>query len=181
MKYIFIAISLLFFSCNTNTGKPEKSSMNNMLLDISISIDSWILDNQELKSLLSDYISEVKDDFGKEGHKEDHIQIDYRVLNDSTFRYVLSVGASINSFVDSPPHLLFKFEEQLICVYIEGLYIFKMNENVLVEFTKKHFPDYYNYYLELGCFPIVPSGGSLEWELVFQDDSLVSKKEYYTQ
>jgi len=56
-----------------------------------------------------------------------------------------------------------------------------MNEDVIVEFTKKHFPDLYNYYLELGCFPMPPTGGSLQWELVFQYDSLISKVEYYTQ
>ena len=177
MKYIFIGISILFFSCNTNSnsGKPEKSSMSSMTLDISM--DTWILDNQEIKTLLSDYINKVKDDF----KEEDHIIILYRALNDSTYRYIFAVGFSITSFVDTPPHLLFKFEEQLICVEIEGLDIFKMNEDVIVEFTKKHFPDLYNYYLEYECFPMLPTGGSLQWELVFQYDSLISKKEYYTQ
>ena len=44
-------------------------------------------------------------------------------------KYRGSVGVSRSSFRRRAknPHLLFKFEEQLICVEIEGLDIFKMN------------------------------------------------------
>jgi len=175
MKYILTGICVVLFSCNS--GKYENYTMNRFTVDILT--DTWILDNQYLKSILSDYVDQVKDGLGK----EDIIVIDYKAINDSTCRYTLSVGFDISSFLDDPPHVLFRFEQLLICLYIDGLNIniFKMNEEFLAELMKKNFPDQYNYYLKFGTFQMSATGGSLVWELVFQNDRLLSKDEYFTQ
>jgi hypothetical protein len=141
-----------------------------------ISINTWILDNPKLKSILSDYIH-VTDS----SSKNSFIQIWYRVINDSTYSYTLMESADINAFIYSPPHIIFQFERKLVCCCIEGLDIFKINDDFLVEFMKKNYPEQYKYYLEAEDYPPPITGGGLEWELVFQNDSLISKDVYYTQ
>ena len=174
MKYILLGFSILCFSCHS--GKPEKDDMNSNTVDISM--DTWILGNEALKSLLSAYIVQAKDEL-KNGN---FVVIYYKAINDSTCRYVFCVSFDINTFIDDfSPLVLFKFEQHLISFHVKGLYIFKMNDDFLVEFMKKNFPKQYNYYLRDGDYPIGATGGGLTWELVFQNDSFISKEEYYTQ
>ena len=89
MKYILLGFSMLFFSCHS--GKPEKDNRKSNTVDISM--DTWILDNEELKLILSDYISQVEDEL-KNGR---FIEIWYRAINDSTCRYVFGVSLDIYS------------------------------------------------------------------------------------
>lgn len=170
MKHIFLFIcsSILIFSCNSG-------NTNNKLVDDSM--NTWILDNQELKTILSDYIH-VKDE---SKHENSFIEVFYQVINDSMYSYTLMESNDINAFVYTSPHILFQFEEKLICFYIVGLDVFKINEDFIIEFMKKYYPEQYNYYLKFGDYPPPVTGGGLVWELTFQNNYLISKNIYYTQ
>ena len=173
MKYILLGFSILLFSCHS--GKPEKDNMNSNKVDISM--DTWILDNQELKSILSDYINKAKSEM-RDGN---FIGIYYKAIDDTTNRYFFVVEFDINALLVFPPHLLFQFEQQLVSLHIEGLDIFKMNDDFIVEFMKQNFPEQYDYFLEVGEYPMPTTGGCLTWVLVFQNDLLISKEEFITQ
>jgi hypothetical protein len=169
MKYILLISISVLFSCNSGSN-PNNS--------VDISIDIWILDNQELKSILSDYIHAVGE---YSGRTNSFIQMWYRVVNDSTCSYILSESADINAFIYSTPQVIFQFKGKLICCHIFGLDVFKINDAFLVEFMKKNYPDQYRYYLKVGDYPPPITGGGLEWELIFQNDHLINKKVHYSQ
>jgi hypothetical protein len=171
MRNILLFIcSTLLFSCNSD--KSENKS-------VDIPYDSiWILDNEELKSILSDYIH-IQDD--KPVHENYYIYISHRVINDSTCSYTLMAWMDINFFTMEPPQVLFQFENRLVCCHIFGLDIFKMNDDFLVDFMRKNYPDQYEYYLKAGFYPPVITGGGLVWELIFQDNCLISRREFYDQ
>ena len=173
MKYILLGFSILLFSCHS--GKLEKDNGNSNT--VNISIETWVLENPKLKSELSDYIIQVEDEL-KDGT---FIMIDYKAINDSTCRYDFGVSLDNNIFIYPTPHVLFQFEQQLVSLHIEGLDIFKINNDFILEYLKKNYPDQYDYYLKYGDYPMPPTGGGLQWELVFQNDSLISKEEYLTQ
>jgi len=175
MKYILLGFGILLFSCHS--GKLEKDNGNSNSNTVDISIDTWIIENPQLKSELSDYIIKVEDEI-KDGN---FIEINYKAINDSTCRFVFWVSLDNNIFTYHIPHVLFKFEQQLVSLHIEGLDIFKINNDFILEYLKKNDPDQYDYYLQYGDYPISPTGGGLQWELVFQNDSLISKEEYFTQ
>ena len=177
MKHVLLyCIGLLLVSCNSGTNSDNK---NSNLVDISL--NTWILDNQELKSILSDFIQASNDDSGRENS---FIEISYRAINDSTCSYTLFEWIDINSFIYPPPHIIFQFEKKMVVFYIEGLEgldIFRINDDFLVEFMKKYFPDQFNYYLKVGDYPPPITGGGLVWDLIFQNGKLISKYEYHTR
>ena len=173
VKFIFLfSISLLLFSCS-----PGRNADNpNNLADISL--NTWILDNQELKSILSDYIRALD---GHSSRNNSFIEVCYSLMNDSTYIYTLYEGIDINSFIYTPTYTLFQFENRLICFQIyggitDGLDIFKINDDFLVEFMKKNFPDQYDYYLRAGDFPPPITSRLLQWNLVFQNGELIKKE-----
>lgn len=176
MKYVLLFSISLLLSCNSGNNSENQ---NSNLVDISL--NTWILNNQELKSKLSDFIQASHDDSGRENS---YIQIFYSAINDSTCSYNFFEWIDINSFIYRHPHVIFQFEKKMVFFYVEGLEgldIFRINDDFLVEFMKKNFPDQYNYYLKVGDYPPPITGGGLEWELIFQNGKLVRKKEYYTQ
>lgn len=174
MKYIFLFSIVLLLSCNSGSKSDDQNSDS-----VDISFDTWILDNQELKSILSDYIHAVDEYSSRENS---FIQMWYRAINDSTYSFTLWAWSDINTFVYQPPHILFQFENHLIFFHIFGLDIFRINDDFIVEFMKKNYPDQYkNYYLKVGDYPPPKTGGSLEWELIFQNDSLIKKEIYRSQ
>lgn len=164
MKYKLFIFSLLLLSCNSG-----KQSTN--LIDISL--DTWILENQEVKSLLSDYIHALKKYPSRE---KSFIVMDYRVINDSTFSFILWESVDICSFIYLAPLTIFQFENRLICLKTNQLNIFRINDDFLIEFMKKNYPDQYMYYLKFGNYPPPITGGWLEWELFFQNDHFICKK-----
>ena len=174
-KYVLICCSMLLFACNSVNKLGNQNSNS-----VDISLNTWILDNQEIKSLLSDYIHAVAVDEYSKG-KNSFIEMQYRFINDSTYSYTLWESIDITPFIYSPVHIIFQFEQKLVCCYIFGLEIFRINDDFLVKFMKKNYPRQYNYYLKYGDYPPPPTGGGLVWELIFQNGHLISKKVYYTE
>lgn len=169
MKNVFLSLSLLLLSCNS-----EQSNFH----FVDISLDTWILENQEIKSLLSDFIHSTEE---YSNRKNSFIVMWYSVKNDSTYSYVISESHDICSFIYPAPHTIFKYENRLICCRIYELDIFRINDEFLVKFMKKNYPDQYAYYLKVGNYPPPITGGGPGWVLTFQNDCLISKEVYNMQ
>jgi hypothetical protein len=180
-KILIIVIYILLLTCKSG-NKDDKEieistkAKNSELTEISV--NTWILEDKKIKSFLSDYIN------SKEHYsllRNNLIIISFYVINDSTFRYVLKESLDIYTFLYDPPHMLFKFENRLVCLRISGLDIFKISDDFMVDFMKNNYPSQYKYYLEVGDYPPPVTGGCLVWKLTFQNGELISKEEYHTQ
>lgn len=181
MKYILFSFSLLLLSCNSEQPNKlllscDSEQLNNQFVEISL--DTWILKNKEVKSLLSDYIRALKK---YSNHKNSFIQMSYRVISDSTDSYTFSQKSDIYSLIHPVPHAIFKFKNHLICCKINGLDIFKINDDFLIEFMKRNYPDQYAYYLKVGDYPPPITREGPEWKLTFLDGYLISKEVYNSQ
>ena len=163
MKYKLFVVSLLLLSCNSS--KP-----NINLIDISL--DTWILENQEIKSLLSDFIHALEE---YPSDEKSFIAMQYGVINDSTYSLTLS-DVDICACIYPAPLTIFQFENRIICLKTNQLTIFRINDDFLDEFMEKNYPVQYAYYLKFGNYPPPITGGWLEWELIFQDDHFICKK-----
>ena len=167
-KYVLIFSSILLFSCNS-----ERSSVNQNINSIDISLNTWILDDKEVKSLLSDYIRSVSK---YSRRKNSIIHMRYSIINGNTYSFYLWENIDIKSFINSPPYIIFQYKKRLVCFYIDGFDIFRINNDFIVKFMKKNYPIQYDYYLKYGDYPPpITGGGPLEWELIFQNDRLIRK------
>ena len=173
---IFFVVGLMIagFGCGgrTNSNSDVNTDCPNTN-SIDISINTWILKDTVLAPLLSDFIQALDEHATRENP---FICILYFVINDSTYFYTLSENASSCKFMYGSPHILFIFENRLICFEFGGLHetpVFKINNDFFVEFTKKNYPDQYEYYLEFGECPPPPGGAAFERTYRFQNGKLI--------
>jgi len=132
----------------------------------------WKLDNELLKEQINLFVDSVK----IPSISDKLVWINCKIVNEETTIYTIGYCINIVSLIYSPPQLFFEVDGNTVCMSIQGMEDFVLNDESLLSIMKSVFPTQYKYYVENEIYPPPITAREVLWELTFKEGELMNKK-----